>query len=119
LHTLKGHSAAVFAVAFSPDGKTVVSGSGDGTLRVWDIASGVSLHTLKGHSDVVYAVAFSPDGKTVVSGSLDRTLRVWPILRLNDLISWVRANRYVPELTCEQRARYDVEPLCSDRAAGG
>jgi hypothetical protein len=114
---LMGHSDAVWAVAFSPDGKTLVSGSSDRTLRVWDVASGQSLRTLQGHSGAVGAVAFSPDGKSVVSGSFDNTLRVWPILRMDDLIAWTLANRYVPELTEEQRQRYGLAPLATPTAA--
>src|SRR5262249_34581175 len=76
---LTGHTSAVYAVAFSPDGKMVVSGSGDRTLRVWDVVSGQSLRTLQGHTSDVNAVAFSPDGKMVVSGSYDGTLRVWDV----------------------------------------
>jgi WD40 repeat protein len=108
LRTLEGHGESVDAVAFSPDGKTVVSGSSDSTLRVWDVATGQSLPMLTGHTGAVYAVAFSSDGKTVVSGSHDGTLRVWPILRLNELIDWSLANRYVPELTEEQRQHYGL-----------
>ena len=77
LHTLEGHSNWVSAVAFSPDGKTIVSGSSDHTIRLWDAATGVHQHTLEGHSHWVSAVAFSPDGKTIVSGSSDRTIRLW------------------------------------------
>jgi len=53
----------VSSVAFSPDGKQVVSGSGDRTIRLWDATTGASLQTLEGHSDLVSSVAFSPDGK--------------------------------------------------------
>jgi WD40 repeat protein len=52
-------------VAFSPDGKTVVSGSDDRTVRLWDVASGAETAKLEGHSDWVNCVAFSPDGKTL------------------------------------------------------
>jgi WD40 repeat protein len=51
------------SVAFSPDGKQVVSGSDDNTVRLWDAATGAALQTLEGHTSRVTSVAFSPDGK--------------------------------------------------------
>jgi WD40 repeat protein len=77
LQTLKGHSAWVTSVAFSPDGNQVVSGSGDQTVRLWDAATGAALRTLEDHSSDVSSVAFSPDGKQVVSGSRDQTVWLW------------------------------------------
>ncbi len=74
-----GHSMLVESVAISPDGKTIVSGSKDDTIKIWDIQSGECLNTLEGHSSLVSSVAISPDGKTIVSGSGDETIKVWDI----------------------------------------
>jgi WD40 repeat protein len=64
-------------VAFSPDGKRLVSGSFDQTVKVWDAQRGQELLTLKGHTGHVTSVAFSPDGQRIVSGSADSTVKVW------------------------------------------
>src|SRR5262249_42012947 len=71
--TLKGHTDAVWSVAFSPDGKTLALGGGlagqPGEIQLWDVATGKEQATLKGHTDGVNCVAFSPDGKTLASAS--------------------------------------------------
>jgi WD40 repeat protein/serine/threonine protein kinase len=77
--TLEGHTAWVTAVAIIPDGRRAISGSGDHTLRVWDLENGGRLRTLEGHTDRVHAVAVTPDGRRAISGSGDHTLRVWDL----------------------------------------
>ena len=70
------HEDQVVAVAFSPDGKYVASGSRDGTARVWEAQTGREIARMTHEADVT-ALAFSPDGKYVASGSRDGTARVW------------------------------------------
>ncbi len=62
----KAIRAWFYAVTFSPDGRLIVSGSIDGTVRVWDAATGAERRVLQGHSCSVRAVAFSPDGQLIV-----------------------------------------------------
>ncbi len=77
--TIDGHHAPVMSVAYSPDGKTLASGSYDNTIKFWDVKTGKERATLKGHTDAVNSVAYSPDGKTLASGSLDRTIKLWDV----------------------------------------
>ncbi|UCH96128.1 MAG: AAA family ATPase, partial [Candidatus Aminicenantes bacterium] len=74
------HSSTVSSVAFSPDGKTLASGSYDNTICLWDLGSQKETATLTGHSSAVTSVAFSPDGKTLASGSYDHTIRLWNLV---------------------------------------
>lgn len=72
-----GHGANISALAFSPDGKYLVSASEDATLKLWDPNSGAEIRTLRGHSNLVTALAVNADGSEIASASLDHTLRVW------------------------------------------
>jgi WD40 repeat protein len=101
--TLKGHSSSVSSVSFSPDGKTLASGSDDNTIKVWNLATGNQITTLKGHSSSVNSVSFSPDGKTLASGSYDNTIKVWdvatgkPITTLTGHTSTVSSVSFSPD----------------------
>jgi WD40 repeat protein len=77
--TLTGHQDSVNSVVISPDGGTVVSGSDDKTIKIWDLNTGDLKQTLTNHKSSVYSVAISPDCNTVVSGSEDKTIKIWDL----------------------------------------
>jgi serine/threonine protein kinase len=77
--TLTGHTEEVVAVAFSPDEKTIASGSVDRSVRLWDAETGTLKKTITDHSDSVSSVVFSGDSKTVMSGSSDGTIYLWNV----------------------------------------
>ena len=76
VHTFKGHAHDVNAVAVTPDGQHIISGSWDRTVKVWSVASKSLVSTCIGH-DFIMAVAAMPDGQRFLSGSADDTVRVW------------------------------------------
>jgi len=76
--TLHGHDS-VYAAVVAHDGKRVIAGGDEGTISVWDLATGQQLKVLRGHEDAVCSIALSPDGQHIVSGSWDKTIRVWDV----------------------------------------
>ncbi|NES06505.1 MAG: hypothetical protein F6K22_29030 [Okeania sp. SIO2F4] len=74
---LQGHDSLVNSVSFSPDGQILASGSGDSTIKLWNLETGEEIHTLRGHDYSVEIVSFSPDGQTLASGSTDKTIKLW------------------------------------------
>merc|ERR1712166_1570242 len=76
---LLGHENGVCSVDYSSDGRFVVSGSGDKTVRIWDVDTGECVKILKGHTGGVRGVSFSPNNQYVISGSIDKTVRIWDV----------------------------------------
>jgi len=76
---LRGHQSHVWSLAFSPDGKTLATGSEDKTIRLWELPSGKERQRIAGHRWGVQSLAFSPDGKTLLSESGDQVIRQWDI----------------------------------------
>lgn len=77
VQTLEGHEDCVTAIAFSPDGKYLASGSWDAKVRLWDLATGALHSTLQGHGESVHRIAFSPKGQLASASPKDRTIRLW------------------------------------------
>lgn len=84
---LTGHTEAVFAVRFSPDGQTLASAGMGGVIRLWDAATGQERALLQGHRGTIPSLAFSPDGKTLASVGYDQTLRLWDLSREEQRLS--------------------------------
>ena len=79
LENTLNHDETIWSVAITTDNSSVVSGSHDRTVRIWDVTSGQCVRTLEGHSDIVFAVGLSGDRTHALSGSKDKTLRIWDI----------------------------------------
>jgi RNA polymerase sigma factor (sigma-70 family) len=77
--TLTGHTKWIHSLAFTPDSKTLASGSEDGTVRLWDVAGSKARRTLQGHRSGIRCVAISPDGATLASASRDGTVKLWDV----------------------------------------
>jgi WD40 repeat protein len=114
LACFRGHTEGVNSVAVAPDGRRIVSGSHDRTVRVWDAQSGVELACLSGHTSSVLSVAFAPDGRRIVSGSHDQTVRVWDA-RSGAEMSCLRGHTsIVSSVAYSPDGRYIVSGSCDD-----
>jgi WD40 repeat protein len=100
---LQGHTGGINDIAYSPNGRQLVTGSADKTVRVWDATSGRSVRVLQGHKDAVTSVAFSRDGRFIVSASTDLTVRVWDassgntVAVLHGHTQWINSATFSPD----------------------
>lgn len=122
--TLRGHTAGLWDIAFSPDGKRLATASIDGTAKVWDAATGRELLTLCCHSAIVYSIAFSSDGTRLATGSWDKTAKVWDavtgqeILNLRGHTDFIRGIAFSPDGTRLATASIDKTARVWDARTG-
>jgi guanine nucleotide-binding protein subunit beta-2-like 1 protein len=102
---LRGHNHFVSDIVLSSDDTHVLSGSWDGTLRLWEIETGISKSIFKGHTKDVLSVAFSADNRHIVSGSRDKSVKLWNIkgeckftIQEDGHTEWVSCVRFSPNL---------------------
>lgn len=84
----------LYCVALSADGKRALSGGIDGTVRLWDVATGKAVRTFKGHKNSIHGVAFSPDGKQALSGGGDWAIRLWDLESGKELQCFTSASNH-------------------------
>jgi WD40 repeat protein len=114
------HDRAVHCVAAAPDGRTIASGSQDGTVKVWDRRRRRELRTLSGHRDKVLAVSFTPDGRTLASASLDGEVKLWDVSTGQEReafdwqISTVRSVAFAPDGMTAAAGGFDKTVLVWD-----
>ncbi len=91
IRTLTGHSGSVWSVTVTPDGEQVISGSQDGTIKIWNLNSGNLICTISAHDDSVHTIATTADGLYVISGSHDTTIKIWN-LKTGQLVRTLRGH---------------------------
>lgn len=103
VRVLRGHVRGLEAVAFSPDGRLIATGSDDKTIRLWDITTGKVVRTLEGHTGGILELDFSPDGQRLVSSAYDTNVILWdvprgqPVMSLRGHDAWVWAVDFSPD----------------------
>ncbi|CAG8491779.1 7743_t:CDS:2 [Ambispora leptoticha] len=113
--TLSGHSEAILTVSFSPDGSQLATGSGDTTVRIWDLNTETAHFTCSGHTSWVLYIAWSPDGKYLASGSMDNTVRLWDPLTGKSLGDALKG--HTKWITCLAWEPLHLNPKCNRLAS--
>jgi WD40 repeat protein len=106
-----GHDMSIVALVFSPDGTTLLSGAHDGTARLWEVDSGLEIAQSPSVSESMSGLGWN--GESVYVMGTDSSVLHWRlVVSVENVLTWLRSNRYLAELTCDERVRYSVQPLC-------
>ncbi|MEO0563461.1 MAG: hypothetical protein AAF125_15230, partial [Chloroflexota bacterium] len=116
LKRLVGHQNPIQAIGFAPNGAQVLTASGDPfaddldvSLRLWDIDRGQQVQQFGDeHTQEIYTFVFTPDGEGVISGDGNSDLIRYDMLTLDELIAFTQSNRYGRDLTCAERALFNL-----------
>ena len=97
-------------LAITPDGKSAMIGLFNGTVILWDLESGKVIHRYFGHTERIWLIDISSDGRTAVTSGEDFIIIQWQLVDppLDELLEWIETNRYMRELTCEERDLYRI-----------
>jgi WD40 repeat protein len=108
-HRFDGLEGRILTVAASQDGLRAAAGSEAGEIVVWDLATQAEIARIVGHSGAVNKLVFCGDSRTLLSAGSDTTVRLWAIEPPADIVAWTQKNRYVRELTPEERKLVGIE----------
>ncbi|MFK5970008.1 MAG: PKD domain-containing protein [Candidatus Marithrix sp.] len=89
IRIFNGHTDWVESVAFSPDGKYILSGSGDNTLKLWDVSTGTEIYSFNNNTDPIWSVAFSPDNTQALAVFTDKIIKLWDINSKQEIHSFI------------------------------
>ena len=110
VYTFTGHTDMVKAVAVTPDGEYIISGSNDRLIKVWNVATGILVSTCKGHTGGVEAVSAMPDGQRIISGGGDNAIRVWRITVMTAKSMLFNTTKLCHTVKCEKT--FILHPNC-------
>jgi len=111
LRRFNGHTAKVNTAIFSPEGLTAISGSDDSSIILWDVNTGAQRARFIGHTGAIGLLSYC-DEEHFLSEASDGTARLWSLREPEDIVKWVQENRYIRELTCDERQIYEIKPYC-------